>query len=71
MNCITLTSPVYSFRLAVSCTLMYICDMHFAECRVAIPVKRFHDRPEEDIEEWYELGKNDFASELGTVSALQ
>lgn len=50
---------------------MYICDMHFAECRVAIPVKRFHDRPEEDIEEWYELGKNDFASELGTVSALQ
>lgn len=37
-------------------------------CRVAIPVKRFHDKPEQDIEDWYELGKNDFASDIGTVS---
>ena len=46
-------------------------NVQSAVYRVAIPIKRFHDRPEEDIEEWYELGKNDFASELGTVSVLQ
>lgn len=66
-----MTSPMYTFRLVVPCLLVYICDMQSAVCRVAIPVKRFHDRPEEDIEDWYELGKNDFASELGTVSSLQ
>lgn len=31
-------------------------------------MKKFHDKPEQDIEDWYELGKNDFASDLGTVS---
>lgn len=37
-------------------------------CRVAIPIERFYRKAEEDIEDWYELGRNDFASDIGTVS---
>ena len=39
-------------------------------CRVAIPIERFYNKAEQDIEDWYELGKNDFASDIGTVSLL-
>ena len=38
-------------------------------CRVAIPIEKFFQKPEQDIEDWYELGKNDFASDIGTVSS--
>ena len=38
-------------------------------CRCAIPLNRFSKKPEQEIEEWYELGKNDFATESGTVGA--
>lgn len=34
--------------------------------RVAIPIERFFRQPEQDIEDWYELGRNDFASDIGT-----
>lgn len=36
-------------------------------CRCAIPLSRFSKKPEQEIEEWYELGKNDFATDSGTV----
>ena len=49
---------------------MQAANVRCATCRVAIPVKKFHDKPEQDIEDWYELGKNDFASDLGTVSTF-
>ena len=39
-------------------------------CRVAIPINRFHKSAEQDVEDWYELGKNDFAADAGTVSLL-
>lgn len=34
--------------------------------RCAIPLSRFSKKPEQEIEEWYELGKNDFATDSGT-----
>ena len=37
-------------------------------CRCAIPINRFHKKPEQEIEEWYELRKNDFAADSGCVS---
>ena len=43
--------------------------MH-AACRVAIPIEKFYNKAEQEIEDWYELGKNDFASDIGTVSPL-
>ncbi len=39
-------------------------------CRCAIPLKRFSKKPEQEIEDWYELGKNDFATDSGTVGAF-
>lgn len=39
-------------------------------CRVAIPIEKFYKKAEQDIEDWYELGKNDFASDIGTVSLV-
>ena len=40
-------------------------------CRVAIPINKFNKAAEQDVEDWYELGKNDFAAEAGTVSTVQ
>ncbi len=32
-----------------------------------MPLNRFSKKPEQEIEDWYELGKNDFATDSGTV----
>ena len=37
---------------------------------MAIPISKFHKAAEQDVEDWYELGKNDFAADAGTVSLL-
>ncbi len=36
--------------------------------RVAINVRQFSDRPGEMVEDWYDLGKGEWANEDGTVS---
>lgn len=35
--------------------------------RAAIPIRPFADRPGETVEDWYDLGKGEWANEDGTV----
>jgi hypothetical protein len=37
--------------------------------RTAIPLRQFADRPGETVEDWYDLGKGEWANEDGTVRA--
>lgn len=36
--------------------------------RVAIPVRPYYDKKGESVREWFELGKQEWANEDGTVS---